>query len=50
LIVYAMSGSVDGEAGDHIMISPPLTITSAEIDEILELLRSTLDAIFSRIK
>ncbi len=32
--VYPGGGSVDGVAGDHIMIAPPLTISEASIDRI----------------
>jgi len=38
LIVYYMSGCVDGTAGDHVMISPPLVVTEPEVDEALEVL------------
>lgn len=38
LIVYPGGGSIDGNSGDHILISPPLNITRQEIDELFDLL------------
>ncbi|MGV8831753.1 MAG: aspartate aminotransferase family protein [Devosia sp.] len=32
LLVYAMGGTLDGRAGDHILLAPPYTATSNEID------------------
>ncbi len=44
LIVYVMGGCADGVAGDHVMISPPLVVTEAELDEIIERLKRAVDA------
>jgi adenosylmethionine-8-amino-7-oxononanoate aminotransferase len=44
LIVYSMAGCADGVAGDHVMIAPPLVVTEAQIDEIVELLRRAIEA------
>jgi len=44
LIVYAMSGGADGSSGDHVMISPPLVVTAEQLDEIIALLKSAVDA------
>ena len=41
LLIYPRR-SLNGLAGDHFLISPPLTITDVEIDLILELLNETL--------
>src|SRR5262249_49591581 len=49
LIVYAMSGSADGVAGDHIMISPPLTVSSGELDVIIRLLQQSLEEVFKEL-
>jgi len=45
LITYPGSGSVNGVAGDHILLAPPLTITSEEIDRIVSILDETLNEI-----
>jgi adenosylmethionine-8-amino-7-oxononanoate aminotransferase len=39
--VYPGGGSVDGEHGDHVLITPPLTITRAEADEMVDRLHAT---------
>jgi adenosylmethionine-8-amino-7-oxononanoate aminotransferase len=38
VILYPGKGSVDGYKGDHIMISPPLTLSKQECDEIVNTL------------
>lgn len=43
LIVYVMSGCADGVSGDHVMISPPLVVNEAELDEIVSLLKDAVD-------
>lgn len=49
LIVYAMGGCADGRLGDHVMISPPLVVQEAELDEIIAKLRVAVDAAISEI-
>lgn len=43
LNLYPGTGSIDGTRGDHLLIAPPLTVTRAEADELLELLGLALD-------
>lgn len=42
LLVYPMQGSVDGIAGDHLLIAPPAVITLEQIDWAAEQLRSAI--------
>jgi len=42
LLVYPMQGSVDGIAGDHILIGPPAVITPDEIGWAVEQLRAAI--------
>lgn len=49
LIVYYMSGCVDGTLGDHVMISPPLVVTESQIDDIVDRLAVAIDAAVSAI-
>ena len=35
LMVYPMGGTIDGQAGDHVLLAPPFITTPAEIDEIV---------------
>jgi adenosylmethionine-8-amino-7-oxononanoate aminotransferase len=42
LVIYPVVGCADGQSGDGILISPPLTITNNEIDILLERLEATI--------
>ncbi|MCH2195463.1 aspartate aminotransferase family protein [Kordia sp.] len=42
VVLYPGSGSVDGKAGDHILITPPLTIKEEQLDEIVDVMRDCL--------
>jgi adenosylmethionine-8-amino-7-oxononanoate aminotransferase len=43
LVVYPGSGSVDGVLGDHILIAPPINITSDEVDELFVRLKKGIE-------
>ena len=36
LICYPMGGTIDGHAGDHILLAPPFIITDDQIDELTD--------------
>ena len=42
LLSYPGQGTVDGTAGDHIMYAPPLTITRAQVDELISILDASI--------
>ena len=44
LMVYPMGGTVDGVAGDHILLAPPFIIGSSQVDTIVERLGAALEA------
>jgi len=44
LMVYPMGGTVDGRVGDHILLAPPYIVNEAEITQIVQRLRTALDA------
>lgn len=46
LVVYPLFGCVDGVAGDMVKLAPPLTTTHAQADEIIEILATSLDAVW----
>jgi adenosylmethionine-8-amino-7-oxononanoate aminotransferase len=48
LIVY-FRRTRGGDAGDHVMVCPPLIVTEAQIDEILARLRDSLDALAAEL-
>ncbi len=47
LVCYPSSGSVDGEAGEHVLLAPPYIVTHAQIDEIVDKLAATFDTVLS---
>lgn len=46
LMLYSAANCADGTKGDAVMIAPPLTVTKAEIDEIMEMFESVLNRVF----
>jgi adenosylmethionine-8-amino-7-oxononanoate aminotransferase len=44
LLVYPMGGTIDGRAGDHVLIAPPYLVEPGEIAAIVERLRAAIDA------
>lgn len=49
LLVYPAAGGVEGE-GDAIIIAPPLIISRNEIDELVSLLKETLDEVSQELQ
>jgi adenosylmethionine-8-amino-7-oxononanoate aminotransferase len=45
LLSYPGQGTVDGTEGDHILYAPPLTITRAQIDDLIAILDASLTAV-----
>jgi adenosylmethionine-8-amino-7-oxononanoate aminotransferase len=45
LVVYPVSGCVDGISGDHIMIGPPFTIQETHIDELCAIFHDAIEAV-----
>jgi adenosylmethionine-8-amino-7-oxononanoate aminotransferase len=43
LMVYPMGGTIDGKAGDHVLLAPPFICTADQIDLIVERLASAID-------
>ncbi len=50
LMVYPMGGTVDGHAGDHVLLAPPFISTEADIDEIVGTLCAAIDAAIASTK
>ncbi|GGE47020.1 aspartate aminotransferase family protein [Primorskyibacter flagellatus] len=44
LLCYPGSGTADGTIGDHLLVAPPYSVTTAEIDTIVERLGDGVDA------
>ena len=49
LIMPGAPGLVDGVNGDHLAISPPFTISSAEVDKVVEVLRDSLGVLATEL-
>jgi len=45
LVVFAGSGTVDGVAGDHILLAPPFIITESQVDDLLAILDEAITAV-----
>jgi adenosylmethionine-8-amino-7-oxononanoate aminotransferase len=44
LMVYPMGGTIDGRAGDHVLLAPPFICDAAAIDAIVLRLGEAIDA------
>jgi adenosylmethionine-8-amino-7-oxononanoate aminotransferase len=44
LMVYPMGGTVDGQAGDHVLLAPPFIATAADLSEIVSRLADAVEA------
>ncbi|HEY9039779.1 MAG TPA: aspartate aminotransferase family protein [Roseovarius sp.] len=43
LICYPMSGTIDGQQGDHVLLAPPFIISDAQIEELVDKLSGAID-------
>ncbi len=43
LICYPMSGTIDGQQGDHVLLAPPFIITDNQIGELVDKLSGAID-------
>jgi adenosylmethionine-8-amino-7-oxononanoate aminotransferase len=43
--VYPGGGAVDGERGDHVLVTPPLTVTRDQADEMMDRLHATFEEV-----
>lgn len=49
IMLYPGAGSVDGILGDHILIAPPYTVTTSQIDLIVDLTVMAIEAAFGEL-
>ena len=45
LICYPMSGTIDGRAGDHVLLAPPFIIEDNQLDELVDKLDTAIAAV-----
>jgi len=43
LVLYPGTGFINGVNGDMVMVGPPFIVEEKEIDEIIQILKSTID-------
>ena len=43
LICYPMSGTIDGQRGDHVLLAPPFIIEDAQVDELVDKISGAID-------
>jgi adenosylmethionine-8-amino-7-oxononanoate aminotransferase len=46
---YPGRGSVDGVAGDHLMLAPPLTVSEASVSTIANAVSEAVDEVYARV-
>ncbi|NJO38329.1 MAG: aminotransferase class III-fold pyridoxal phosphate-dependent enzyme, partial [Rhizobiales bacterium] len=44
LMCYPMGGTLDGRAGDHLLLAPPFIVSDAELETIVDRLAQAIDA------
>jgi len=49
LVSYPGAGTVDGVVGDHVLYTPPLTITPGQVDELIAILDASLSAVAAEL-
>ena len=49
LMCYPAGGTIDGHAGDHILLAPPYIVSESQIDEIVARLGKAIDAAVSSV-
>lgn len=50
VVLYPGKGSIDGVLGDHILITPSLTINEEQLDEIVSVIKESLEEVSMEIK
>ncbi|WP_010281420.1 aspartate aminotransferase family protein [Bacillus timonensis] len=50
LLLYPAAAGIEGIGGDAILVAPPLTITTKQIDELIELLNQTLNDVKTELR
>lgn len=49
LICYPNANSADGERGDHVLLAPPFIVSESEIDELVDKLGRSIDAVTTSV-
>jgi adenosylmethionine-8-amino-7-oxononanoate aminotransferase len=49
LLCYPMGGTLDGRAGDHLLLAPPFIVSDGELEEIVLRLGAAIDAALDQV-
>ncbi|MEM6293145.1 MAG: aminotransferase class III-fold pyridoxal phosphate-dependent enzyme [Myxococcota bacterium] len=49
VVTYACRGTVEGNRGDHMLFAPPLVMTEAQADELVAVMRDSIDAVMAAL-
>ena len=50
LVIYSCTGSVDGVAGDMMLMAPPFVITREQIDDLVDILHASIQAVAEEVR
>lgn len=50
LLAYPMGGTIDGRVGDHVLLAPPFIVSESDIDQIVDLLATSIDDALKTVK
>jgi len=45
--MHSTGGSLDGVAGDHVVLAPPYIISKAQLDEVVDKLARSIDEVIA---
>ena len=48
--IYPGTGTVDGKSGDHVLLAPAFTVTSSEIEMIVDRAASVIEDFFKDLE
>ncbi|HYB11561.1 MAG TPA: aspartate aminotransferase family protein [Alphaproteobacteria bacterium] len=49
MLCYPMGGTVDGKAGDHVLLAPPFIVERGQVEEIVDRLGTAVDAVLGSV-
>ena len=49
LMCYPMQGTIDGKHGDHVLLAPPFIMDEAQVDEVVDTLKATIDEVLAAV-
>jgi adenosylmethionine-8-amino-7-oxononanoate aminotransferase len=50
LILWPVAGSLDGVAGDMLMVTPPLIVSREQVDTMIDIMKASLDALAGQLR